>query len=162
MKASSDKIAKSNSNSGHKNISYNNKFNVYAVNIMRNSQVFRAYTDSLECAIEIRDKVYDFFDDNDRLPSKEEMNITRRSYRDKIHVCNRCKREFHYSDKERYRSFKDRKDICGRCEKTTSVPLSAKKSVNNKCLLEEKYISLITRSSGRLYYSVKMTKIVIG
>ena len=57
MKASSSKIAHSDSKSGHKNVSYNSRFNVYAVNIMRNGQAFQAYTDSLESAIEIRDKV---------------------------------------------------------------------------------------------------------
>lgn len=78
MKASSSKIAHSDSKSGHKNVSYNSRFNVYAVNVMRNGQAFQAYTDSLESAIEIRDKVYDFFKENKRLPTKEELNIKRR------------------------------------------------------------------------------------
>ena len=78
MKASSSQVTQTNSNTGHKNISYNDKFNVYAVNIMRNGRAFQAYTDSLESAIEIRDKVYDFFKENNRLPSKEELNLKRR------------------------------------------------------------------------------------
>lgn len=83
MKASNDKIAHSDSKSGHKNVSYNSRFNVYAVNIMRNGRAFQAYTDSLESAIEIRDKVYDFFKENDRLPSKEELGIRRQPKQDK-------------------------------------------------------------------------------
>lgn len=83
MKASNDKIAKSNSNSnsnsGHKNISYNRKLNVYAVTITRDCKTFLSYADSLEDALDIRDKVYDFFEENNRIPSKAEINVTRRN-----------------------------------------------------------------------------------
>lgn len=56
------------------NVTYHSSTKHYAIRIQRNNQLFRLSTKSLRDATQIRDKVLKFYDDNGRLPSKEEIN----------------------------------------------------------------------------------------
>lgn len=169
MKASSSKTAKSSSNSGHKNITYNSKHDTYVIDIKRSDERLQIRFKSLEDAIKIRDKIYDFFDSNGRLPYMEEIGIERRhsksesSDKDKVYICKRCGQEFYYTNAtsaaKRFESaFKERGDICGFCEFSIKPTISTEISDHQRGRLNEKYVSVYTRPSGRSYYAVRILK----
>lgn len=60
-------------NEMHRNISYYERTNHWQVAITREFQTFCTKTDSLEDAIELRDKVLKFYEENGKLPSFEEV-----------------------------------------------------------------------------------------
>lgn len=61
-----------------KNIYWNDKRNAYIVYLQRYSQVFYKLSYSLEDAIELRDKVLEFFKQHKRKPSSEELGLERK------------------------------------------------------------------------------------
>lgn len=65
--------AQSNSKSGHKNIHYDETAHSYAVRIYRKHNLFVTYLDTLDEAIFVRDKVYDFYKKNGFLPKKSDL-----------------------------------------------------------------------------------------
>lgn len=170
MKASSSKIAQTNSKSGHKNITYVDRIKAYEVRIVRDGKIFHALTNSLEEAIEIRDKVYNFFEESKRLPSKEEMNITRRSNRsmkvektyEKVsRTCESCGRQLkcqiYKSGRKIAEAFEARGNICGYCEMSKDDFISSdddRYMKRNKS--GERYISLLEHKNGKVSYVVKI------
>lgn len=172
MKANSSKTAKSSSNSGHKNITYNSKHDTYVVDIKRDDKRLQMRFKSLEDAIENRDKVYEFFELNGYLPSIEKISIKHREHRrnksknsdkDEVYICKRCGQEFYYtkacSSAKRFESaFKERGDICGFCEFSINPTISTEISDHQRGRLNEKYVSVYTRPSGRSYYAVRILK----
>lgn len=85
------------------------------------------------------------------------------SNRDKVYICKRCHQKFYYteacSSAKRFESaFKERGDICGFCEFPIKPTISTEISDNQRGRLNEKYVSVYTRPSGRSYYSVRIIK----
>lgn len=72
------------SNSGHKNITYRDNLNDYFVQIVRKGRALQLSFNSLEEAIEIRDRVLQFYEKFDRFPTRKELNLKRRERRIKI------------------------------------------------------------------------------
>ena len=174
MIATNDKYAQANSKSGHKNISYQRQRDAYVVNVMRKGYIFVTLCKSVEEAIDIRDLVYEFFYKNDRLPSIEEMGLkngsvlkakikSKRNDRESNYTCKICNRRFHYYEerlngKNSASNFKERGDICGFCEFSINPTISTEISEHQRGRLNEKYVSVYTRPSGRSYYSVRIIK----
>lgn len=67
--------AQSNSKSGHRNISYDDAKRSYVVSIYHNGRYFRAYLDTLDEAIEIRNRANDFYEKNHFWPTKSELGL---------------------------------------------------------------------------------------
>ena len=61
-----------------KNIYWNDKREAYIVYLQRYGQVFYKLSYSLEDAIELRDKVLEFFKQHKRKPSSEELGLERK------------------------------------------------------------------------------------
>ena len=85
------------------------------------------------------------------------------SNRDEVYICKRCGQEFYYtkacSSAKRFESaFKERGDICGFCEFPINPTISTEISDHQRGRLNEKYVSVYTRPSGRSYYSVRIIK----
>ena len=88
---------------------------------------------------------------------------TAHSDRDKIYICKRCHQKFYYteacSSAKRFESaFKERGDICGFCEFPIKPTISTEISDHQRGRLNEKYVSVYTRPSGRSYYAVRILK----
>ena len=72
------------SNSGHKNITYRDDLNDYFVQIVRKGRALQLSFNSLEEAIEIRDRALQFYEKFNRFPTRKELNLKRRERRIKI------------------------------------------------------------------------------
>lgn len=88
---------------------------------------------------------------------------SKNSDKDKVYICKRCHQKFYYteacSSAKRFESaFKERGDICGFCEFPIKPTISTEISDHQRCRLNEKYVSVYTRPSGRSYYAVRILK----
>ena len=105
-----------------KNISFHKKSNVWVVRFVKRDEVFQTSTLTLEEAINLRDKVRDFVDDQSRIPKFEEVGHTPRprgrkpkpkqTYR---FVCSRCHRVTETKLRTNYTNFLNANSVCGKC-----------------------------------------------
>lgn len=159
--------AQSNSKSGHKNISYNDEKRSYVVSIYRNGKFFVAMSDTLEEAIDIRDKAIKFFEEHSRLPKKSDIGLTRRKNRvfkcreKKIrssYICEMCGKVMSYSNLAHIKEFKERGNVCGHCLPKDRSAMSLEINENQSNLLNEKYISSRIDKYGHVRYNVVIEK----
>lgn len=102
-----------------KNISFHKKSNVWVVRFVKLDEVFQTSTLTLEEAVELRDKVRDFIDDQGRIPKFEEVGFTPRpkgrkpkpkqTYR---FVCSRCNRVTETKLRTNYTNFLNANSVC--------------------------------------------------
>lgn len=108
-----------------KNIYWNDKRNAYIVYLQRYGQVFYKLSYSLEDAIELRDKVLEFFKQHKRKPSSEELGLERkkpvfarpvekRVAKPRVQ-CKMCTKEIKYDRDQHRELFHDRGNLCGYC-----------------------------------------------
>ena len=69
------------SNSGHKYVYDREKTNDYAVSITRRRNTFFSAFNTLEEALQVRDRVLQFYEESGRLPSAKELGLRRREHR---------------------------------------------------------------------------------
>lgn len=69
------------SNSGHKYVYDREKTNDYAVSITRKRNTFFRAFNTLEEALQVRDRVLQFYEESGRLPSTKEIGLRRREHR---------------------------------------------------------------------------------
>lgn len=108
-----------------KNIYWNDKRNAYIVYLQRYSQVFCKLSYSLEDAIELRDKVLEFFKQHKRKPSSEELGLERKKpvFAKPVEKrvakpsvkCKMCTKEIKYDRDQHRELFHDRGNLCGYC-----------------------------------------------
>lgn len=108
-----------------KNIYWNDKRNAYIVYLQRYSQVFYKLSYSLEDAIELRDKVLEFFKQHKRKPSSEELGLERKKpvFAKPVEKrvakpsvqCKMCTKEIKYDRDQHRELFHDRGNLCGYC-----------------------------------------------
>lgn len=108
-----------------KNIYWNDKRNAYIVYLQRYGQVFYKLSYSLEDAIELRDKVLEFFKHHKRKPSSEELGLERKKpvfakpvekrVAKPIVRCKMCTKEIKYDRDQHRELFHDRGNLCGYC-----------------------------------------------
>lgn len=70
-------------NTGHKNVTYREDLNDYFVQIFRDRKKFSQAFNTLEEAIDARDKAIQFYEEFRRLPSSKELGLRRREHRRK-------------------------------------------------------------------------------
>lgn len=158
--------AQSNSKSGHRNISYDDAKRSYVVSIYHSGRYFRAYLDTLDEAIEIRDRANNFYEKNHFWPTKSDLGLKRRKSRrskeyasiKQTFVCSVCKREISYYDKERIKAFVENGNACGYCSRKERFNLSLDVELNDPNSLKDKYITQVTKKSGRVSYKVSFHK----
>ena len=68
-------------NTGHKNVTYREDLNDYFVQIFRDRKKFSQAFNTLEEAIDARDKAIQFYEEFRRLPSAKEIGLIRREHR---------------------------------------------------------------------------------
>lgn len=108
-----------------KNIYWNDKRNAYIVYLQRYGQVFYKLSYSLEDAIELRDKVLEFFKQHKRKPSSEELGLERKKpvFAKPVEKrvakpsvkCKTCTKEIKYDRDQHRELFHDRGNLCGYC-----------------------------------------------
>lgn len=86
-------------NTGHKNITYREKLNDYFVQLLRNRKKFNQAFNTLEEAIDARDRAIQFYEEFLRLPSAKELGLRRREHRRKDNRLN----ERYISFEKKYR-----------------------------------------------------------
>ena len=69
------------SNSGHKYVYDREKTNDYAVSVTRRRNTFFRAFNTLEEALQVRDRVLQFYEESGRLPSTKEIGLRRREHR---------------------------------------------------------------------------------
>lgn len=143
-----------------RNIFYVKKTNDYIVTVQRFGKIFRQFTNSLEEAIELRDRVEAFITKHNRILSKKELNIKRRVNRNKKVlkpcICVECGKSHQYKRPKLRQLFADRGHVCGQCiakERRRKEFLSSTKSESN-----EKYISIVQSDSGDVVYRLSIVK----
>ena len=70
-------------NTGHKNITYREDLDDYFVQLFRDRKKFSQAFNTLEEAIDVRDKAIQFYEEFSRLPSSKELGLRRREHRRK-------------------------------------------------------------------------------
>lgn len=106
-----------------KNISWNEKRKGYIVYIHRFNQVFYKLVYSLEDAIELREKVLEFFKVHKRKPSSEELGLERKKpvFAKRVEKmslqCKVCNSEIDYHAQKSRDLFIKRDNICGYCHR---------------------------------------------
>lgn len=165
MKKFSKQQKLSTNKTGHLHISYYPATNDYVVAISRKRNSFYMRTSTLEDAIDLRNKVYDFYDKNGRFPSREEIGVTRRPYRSAKRleprtedaVCSVCGNEYQFKSTRRYNEFIESGKVCGYCERKKDQVGSI--SIENATgQLNEKYITFDRSYSPKVKYRVHVTK----
>ena len=165
MKKFSKQQKLSTNKTGHLHISYYPATNDYVVAISRKRNSFYMRTSTLEDAIDLRNKVYDFYDKNGRFPSREEIGVTRRPYRSAKRleprtedaVCSVCGNEYQFKSTRRYNEFLESGKVCGYCKRKEEHSSSI--SIENATgQLNEKYITFDRSYSPKVKYRVHVTK----
>lgn len=165
MKKFSKQQKLSTNKTGHLHISYYPATNDYVVAISRKRNSFYMRTSTLEDAIDLRNKVYDFYDKNGRFPSREEIGVTRRPYRSAKRleprtedaVCSVCGNEYQFKSTRRYNEFIESGKICGYCKRKQDHSSSI--SIENATgQLNEKYITFDRSYGPKVKYRVHVTK----
>lgn len=106
-----------------KNISWNEKRKGYIVYIRRFGQSFYKLAYSLEEAIDLRDKVLEFFKVHKRKPSSEELGLERKKpvfvkrVEKQILKCKMCGNESDYHNRKNRDLFIKRNHTCGYCHR---------------------------------------------
>lgn len=106
-----------------KNISWNEKRKGYIVYIRRFGQSFYKLSYSLEEAIDLRDKVLEFFKVHKRKPSSEELGLERKKpvfvkrVEKQILKCKMCGNESDYHNRKNRELFIKRNHTCGYCHR---------------------------------------------
>lgn len=106
-----------------KNISWNEKRKGYIVYIRRFGQSFYKLAYSLEEAIDLRDKVLEFFKVHKRKPSSEELGLERKKpvfvkrVEKQILKCKMCGNESDYHNRKNRELFIKRDHTCGYCHR---------------------------------------------
>lgn len=75
-------------NTGHKNVTYREDLDDYFVQILRNRKQFNQAFNTLEEAIDARDRALQFYEEFLRLPSAKELGLRRREHRRKSNRLN--------------------------------------------------------------------------
>lgn len=75
-------------NTGHKNITYREDLDDYFVQLLRNRKQFNQAFNTLEEAIDARDRAIQFYEEFLRLPSAKELGLRRREHRRKSNRLN--------------------------------------------------------------------------
>ena len=73
VRNSVDKCNSDNRTTGIKNISFNKNFSKYCVSITRKKKTIHLYTETLDEAIAIKERILDFYKEFDRLPNVDEI-----------------------------------------------------------------------------------------
>ena len=158
--------AQSNSKSGHKNIHYDETVHSYVVRIRRDNQLFVTYLDTLDEAISVRDKAYEFHEKNGSLPTKSDLGLNRRSrraFKERVKkvmpecVCKICKKTMSYRIQSKVKEFERRGNVCGNCLSKDLAKLSLEIKPDRPNQLNEKYIFLDIKGT-RTYYKVSLSK----
>ena len=68
-------------NTGHKNVTCREELNDYFVQIFRDRKKFSQAFNTLEEAIDVRDRAIQFYDEFRRIPSSKELGLKRREHR---------------------------------------------------------------------------------
>lgn len=165
MKKFSNQQKLSTNKTGHLHISFYPATNDYVVAISRKRNNFYIRTSTLEDAIDLRNKVYDFYEKNGRFPSREEIGVTRRAYRSAKRleprtedaVCSVCGNEYQFRNTRRYNEFLESGKVCGYCERKKDQVDSI--SIENATgQLNEKYITFDRSYGLKVKYRVHVTK----
>lgn len=122
-------------------------------------------TSTLQDAISTRNKVYKFYDENGRFPSREELGVTRRPYRSAKRleprtedtVCSVCGNEYQFKSTRRYNEFIETGKVCGYCERKKDR-ISSILIDNATGQLNEKYITFDRSYGPKVKYRVHVTK----
>ena len=155
----------STNKTGHLHISFYPATNDYVIAISRKKDNFYMRTSTLQDAISLRNKVYKFYDENGRFPSREELGVTRRSYRSAKRleprtedaVCSMCGNEYQFKSTRRYNEFIESGKICGYCKRKQDQVGSI--SIENATgQLNEKYITFDRSYGPKVKYRVHVTK----
>lgn len=161
----SDQQTNSTNKTGHLHISFYPSKNDYVVAISRKQDHFYMRTTTLDEALEIRNKVYDFYEKHNRFPSRKELGVTRRQYRstrrleDRTEdtVCSVCGNKYQFKSTRRYQKFLESGKVCGYCERKKDQVDSI--SIENATgQLNEKYITFDRSYGPKVKYRVHVTK----
>ena len=122
-------------------------------------------TSTLQDAISLRNKVYKFYDENGRFPSREELGVTRRPYRSAKRleprteeaICSVCGNEYQFKSTRRYNEFLESGKVCGFCERKKDQ-ISSISIENATGQLNEKYITFDRSYGPKVKYRVHVTK----
>lgn len=155
----------STNKTGHLHVSYYPATNDYIIAISRKKDNFYMRTSTLQDAISLRNKVYKFYDENGRFPSREEIGVTRREYRstkrleDRTEdtVCSVCGNEYQFKSTRRYKKFLESGKVCGYCERKKDR-ISSISIENATGQLNEKYITFDRSYGPKVKYRVHVTK----
>lgn len=104
-----------------KNISWNETRQAYIVYVRRYNQVFYKLAYSLEDAIDLRDKVLEFFNIHKRKPTSKDLGLERKKSSIVKQValpsvkCEMCEREIKYHKDQHRELFHDRGNLCCYC-----------------------------------------------
>ena len=155
----------STNKTGHLHISFYPATNDYVIAISRKKDNFYMRTSTLQDAISLRNKVYKFYDENGRFPSREELGVTRRPYRSAKRleprtedaVCSMCGNEYQFKSTRRYNEFLESGKVCGYCKRKEEHSSSI--SIENATgQLNEKYITFDRSYGPKVKYRVHVTK----
>ena len=138
-----------------RNICYVKRTDDYVVTIQRFGKIFRHFTNSLEEAIELRDRVEAFIAKRGRIPSKKELRIKRRINRNKKDfqpcVCSKCGKSYDYKRSKIREIFASRGNICGKC-------IDKERRQQEFLSENEKHISIDRARSDEIRYRVSIVK----
>ena len=73
IRNSNDEPNRNNHLTGVKNVTFNRKLSKYRVVINRNNRRFNLHTNTLNEAIALKERVLDFYEKHDRLPTRDEV-----------------------------------------------------------------------------------------
>ena len=171
------------SNTGEKYISYRENLEAYVFSFLRDGKLFQYRSDSLKYAIEVRDKVVKFYEENGKFPATEDRvklgiklkgcsaKTNRIADRDVL-FCHECGRPLKTTQTETQlrREFINRGSICKMCA-TSAVfrPIIANedsmkyisKDVNARAGEFQLYrLSIVLKNSGFVKSSLKLDEAV--
>ena len=150
---------------GHLHVSFYPVTDDYVVAICRKQDSFYMRTTTLDEALEIRNKVYDFYEEHNRFPSREELGVGRRKSRLKNPrevrtedaICSECGNEYQFKNTRRYDEFIESGKICGFCKRKKDMK-STISTKNATGTLKEKYITFDRSYGDKVKYRVQVSK----
>ena len=150
------------SKSGYKLVYYRDSTDDYLVSIQRPECRFNQAFDTIEEAIEVRDRTLEFYDRFNRFPTSQELGLKRRKNRrrrtrssDRYYECSICGQTFFYRSQDYSKRFEESDHICGYCKRhrpSRTISADLESSAN-----EEKYIYL-NEHDGKVRYRVAISK----
>lgn len=131
-------------NTNHKYITYYEKRDEYIVAFKRDKQVFNVHVSTLEDAIDLRNRALQFYEEHNRVPTREDLSIARRRQRnrkktriDAVEECKICFRSLHFRYPRNLEEFEKNGKICGYCRREMEHSMSSDNATGQ---LNEKYI----------------------